>query len=308
MTKKLDKWDLKILSQIEFNYRKSHQEVASKIKRSKAFVTYRIKKMEEDRIIFYQPLIDYSSLGYTYYRVIIETLLDKKELTKYLKKSTHAVWLVEKYDRENFVLVLAAKSFGEFQNIWEELYEIISPFILTKDISLAYKVYHLPCSFLTNHKRDIEYMTGSREKQETNEIEEKVLELLTEKPKIPWQTLAKEANIAYNTFKKTVKTLREKNILLAFQTIINKEELNIKHYKLFLSFDFSKKNKNQVIELLKTNKNVVYITETSYNYDLECELYTDSQEDFEKVLSNIKTNYPFRRIVVSQMKSEVKLA
>ena len=308
MTKKLDKWDLKILSQIEFNYRKPHQEIANSIKRSKAFVTYRIKRLEDENIITYQPLIDYSSLGYTYYRVIIETILDKKELTKNLNRSAHAVWIVEKYDRENFVLVLAARSFGEFQEIWEELYELLSEHILSKDISLAYKVFHLPCTFLTGHKRDRYFITGSRDRQDTTASEDKVLQSLIDGPIDSWQSLAKSTGIAYNTFKKTIKSLQDKEILLAFQTIISKEALNIKHYKLFLSFDFTKKNKNQVIELLKTNPNVVYITETSYNYDLECELYTSSQEDFEKVLGDIKSRFPFRRVVVSQMKSEDKLS
>lgn len=308
MTKKFDKWDLKILSELEFNYRLSHKKIANKIKRSKAFVTYRIKKMIEDNLIFYQPLIDYSALGHTYYRVIIESMLDKKELSKYLKKSTHTVWLVEKYDRENFVIVIVAKSFKEFQQIWDELHELISPHILSKDISLAYKVYHLPCTFLTIHKRDDYYVTGGSEKKTISETEEKVLELIISKPNNSIQSLSKDANITYNTFKKTLTKLKDQKILLAFQTLINKDELNIKHHKLFLSFNFTKNNKNQVIEILKNHKNVVYISETSYQYDLECEIYTDSEESFEKVLSSIKNSYSFNRIVVSQMKSEIKLS
>jgi DNA-binding Lrp family transcriptional regulator len=308
MTKLIDKWDVKILSELEFDYLLPHRKIASKIRRSKAFVTYRIKQMELANIISYQPLIDYSVLGFTYYRVIIETLLDKKELVKYLKKSTYTIWLVERYDRENFVLVIAAKSFGEFQNIWEELYENISSHILTKDVSLAYKVYHLPLTFLTNHKRDDYYVTGCGEKTVISDTETKVLELIIMKPTSTYQSLCNDANIAYNTFKKTILTLQEKKILLAFQTLVSKEILDIKHYKLFMSFDFTKKNKAQIIEILKNHRNVRYITETSYHYDLECELYTTSQESFEKVLSELKNKFLFRRIVVSQMRSEIKLA
>ena len=125
MTKLLDAWDLKIFSAIEFDYTLSHRDIAKRIKRSKSFVTYRIKRMEDEGLIKYQPLIDYSALGYTYYRVIIETLLEKKQLLQYVKESMKTVWLVEKYDQENFVIVLAAKSFAEFQEQWEDLYENI---------------------------------------------------------------------------------------------------------------------------------------------------------------------------------------
>lgn len=308
MTKILDRWDLKILSEIEFNYRKPHQEIASKINRSKAFVTYRIKKMEEENVISYQPLVDYSTLGYTYYRVIVETLLEKDELMKYIKKSLHAVWLVERYDKENFVIVIAAKSFGEFQNLWEGLYESISKHILSRDISLAYKVYHFPMTFLTNHFRDEYYISGNRNIQEISDSEQNVLEILLDSPTLSGQAISKKANMSYNTYKKIMSSLKEKNVILAFQTIINKDLLDIKHRKLFFSFEFTKENKQKVIEILKQNKNVVYITETSYSYDLECEIFSDSKKPFEEILQEIKQSFPFRRIIVSQMKSEEKLS
>ena len=308
MNKIIDAWDAKILSEIEFNYRKSHQEIAKKIKRSKAFVTYRIKKMHEIGLIKYQPLIDYSALGYTYYRVIIETILDKKELLKYIRESVKTVWLVEKYDQENFVFVFAAKSFGEFQDIWEQLYERIAPYVQSKDVSIAYRVYHMPMTFLTKHSREEYYMTGASTPQTLNANEQKILDLLIKKPDATFKDLAKNAGISINTLKKIFESLHKKGVIQAFQTLINKELLGVQHYKLFLSFEFSHKKKSLVIELLKNNPNIVYITETSYNYDLDCELYTFDNASFEKIIGQLKETSYFHRIVISQMKSEEKLS
>ncbi len=308
MNKIIDAWDVKILSEIEFDYRKSHQEIAKKLKRSKTFVTYRIKKMEEEGLIKYQPLIDYSALGYTYYRVIIETILDKTEIVKYIKESVKTIWLVEKYDQENFVLVFAVKTFGEFQEAWEQLYERIAPHVLSKNISLAYRVYHMPMTFLTKHSRYDYYITGASSQKNMTAQEESVVDYLTKNPTIAFKDLAKKVRVSQNTLKKLLNNLKQNKILLAFQTLIARELLNIQHYKLFLSFEFTNKNKLKVVELLKNNPNVVYITETSYSYDLECELYTFDNASFEKIIKDLKTSFPFRRIVISQMKSEEKLS
>lgn len=307
MTKLLDAWDLKILSAIEFDYNKSHREIAKQIKRSKSFVTYRIKRLEDEKIIRYQPLIDYSALGYTYYRVIIETLLEKKDLLKHLKESVKTIWLVEKYDQENFVIVIAAKSFAEFQNIWEDLYAQISPYVLSKDISLAYRVYHLPMTFLTKTKRKNCFVTGASHIQKVSMDEQHLLSILVDTPNISQQDLAQQLKLSVNTVKKLLCSLKDKNILLSYQTLINKSVLEINHYKLFLSFDFNLKNKTLLLEILKNNPNVVYITETSYHYDLECELFTTDDLSFERILKDLKNSFDFRRIVVSQMKSEEKL-
>ncbi|MBC8495430.1 Lrp/AsnC family transcriptional regulator [archaeon] len=307
MTKKLDAWDKKILSEIEFNYKKSHQKIAQKIKRSKAFVTYRIKKLEEENIITYRPLIDYSRLGQTYYRVTIETLLDKEELVKYLSETAKVVWLVERYDQENFVIVLRAKSFGEFQDIWEKLYEKIAKYILSKDISLAYKVYHFPLTFLHNATRKDFYVTGANEPIDLSETEEKVLQSIQNNPIASLKSKAEKLGINSNTFKKAMKNLEEKKVILAYQTLVNKEVLGLRHYKLYLSFPFTKEDKNKIITVLKNNPYVIYITETSYHYDLECELFSPSSEAFEKTVSELK-KHCFSRIVISQTKSEQKVA
>ncbi len=308
MNKILDAWDIKILSEIEFNYRKSHHDIAKKIKRSKAFVTYRIKKMLELGLIKFQPLIDYSALGYTYYRVIIETIIDKKELLKHIKESVKTVWLVEKYDQENFVLVFAARSFGEFQDIWEQLYERISNRVLSKDISIAYRVYHFPTTFLTKHSRDEYYVTGASSPQALTETEREIVDQFIKKPDATLKELAKNSDISANTLKKMLAGLHKKGVIKAFQTLINKELLGIQHHKLFLSFEFSHSKKNLVIELLKRHPNVIYITETSYNYDIECELYTFDNTSFESIISHLKDSSYFHRIVISQMKSEEKLS
>ena len=307
MNKIIDAWDAKILSEIEFNYRKSHREIANRIKRSKAFVAYRIRKMQEDGVIKYQPLIDYSTLGYTYYRIIIETMLDKKELVKHIKESVKTVWLVEKYDQENFVLVIAARSFGEFQETWEQLYERIAPHIVSKDISIAYRVYHLPMTFLTKHSRDEYYITGASTPQILSDTEKRIVDLFIKRPDITLKELAFMVGISINTLKKSLSVLHKLGVILAFQTLITKEALGILHHKLFLSFEFSSKKKNLVIGLLKSYPNMVYITETSYNYDLECELYTFDDASFEKIIRQLRESTYFHRIVISQMKSEEKL-
>jgi DNA-binding Lrp family transcriptional regulator len=308
MTKIMDAWDKRILCEMEFDYRKPHQEIARKIKRSKAFVGYRIKKMVEEGLISFHPLIDYSCLGYTYYRVIIETILEKKDIVQHIRQSVKTIWLVEKYDQENFVLVIAARSYSEFQAIWESLYERIAPQVLSKDISIAYRVYHMPLTFLTRHKRDDFRITGASAPFELGTAEQRIVDSLVKKPEASLKELGKAAGVSANTLKKLLDGLQKNGVIKGFQVLVNKEVLGIQHYKLFLSFDFTAKNKLKAIELLKNNPNVVYITETSYNYDLECELYTFDNAAFEKIVRELRIGFPFSRIVISQMKSEEKLS
>ena len=67
---KLNLKDKKILYELEKNARVTISDIAKKVGLSKQLVSYKIKRLEEERIIEgYHAIIDTSKLGYTTYRV-----------------------------------------------------------------------------------------------------------------------------------------------------------------------------------------------------------------------------------------------
>ena len=70
MAMKLDYYDKKILFELDKNSRITTSSIAKQIRKSKQFVDYRIKRLEEEKVILgYTTVIDYSKLGYTSIRV-----------------------------------------------------------------------------------------------------------------------------------------------------------------------------------------------------------------------------------------------
>ena len=67
---KLDYFDRRTLFELDKNARISGTSIGKKIRKSKQFVDYRIKKLEENKILKgYITVIDYSKLGYLSVRV-----------------------------------------------------------------------------------------------------------------------------------------------------------------------------------------------------------------------------------------------
>ena len=66
MNMKFDYYDKKILFELDKDARITTSSLAKKIRKSKQFVDYRIKRLEQEKIISgYISVIDYSRLGYT---------------------------------------------------------------------------------------------------------------------------------------------------------------------------------------------------------------------------------------------------
>ena len=67
---KLDSYDRRIIFELDNDARITTTKIGKKIKKSKQFVDYRIKRLEEAKVLSgYITVIDYSRLGYQSIRV-----------------------------------------------------------------------------------------------------------------------------------------------------------------------------------------------------------------------------------------------
>jgi Lrp/AsnC family transcriptional regulator for asnA, asnC and gidA len=96
----LDYLDKKILSFLSKDARISFVDIASEVGESAKVVAYRIKKMEENKIILgYRPIINHTILGYTYYKLFLHLNRISKEtlhqLKNYIKNNFAVIYFVE---------------------------------------------------------------------------------------------------------------------------------------------------------------------------------------------------------------------
>lgn len=96
----IDSIDQTILRSLCQNGRIPLVEIASQVKESAKVVAYRIKKMEQQKLIEgYRPILDHNLMGYTYYKVFITLHNQNKEavtkLKQHLKMNPLVIYLVE---------------------------------------------------------------------------------------------------------------------------------------------------------------------------------------------------------------------
>lgn len=96
----IDDIDKKILKELCENARKPLVEIANTIDSSAKVVSYRVKKLEKEKIIEgYRPIINYSILGYTYYKLWVsinyESLKEINKLYDYIKCNTSVIYVVK---------------------------------------------------------------------------------------------------------------------------------------------------------------------------------------------------------------------
>ncbi len=97
---KIDETDKSILDLLAKNPRTSLVDMSREIQESPKVIAYRIRRLEREKLIdAYRPIIDFTTLGFTYYKVFIHLNKISKaemiELKNHIKSNPLVIYLVE---------------------------------------------------------------------------------------------------------------------------------------------------------------------------------------------------------------------
>lgn len=135
---KLDSKDKKIIGQLQNNCRQTIQEIAKATKLPRDVVVYRIKKMEEQKVIrAHHTMLNPQKLGYPLYVYALFSCFNIKpeEETKfinYLKSHKQIIYVAKNSGKYDFTIGVCAKDYMDFDNIIRDIRQKFSDVI--KDI------------------------------------------------------------------------------------------------------------------------------------------------------------------------------
>jgi len=120
---KLDSKDKKILEELQKNCRQSIAEIAKKTKLPRDVVVYRIKKLEQTKVIrAHHTMLNPSKLGYPLYSYVFFSSYNLKpvEETKfinYLKSQKQIIYVAKNSGEFDFTIGICAKDYMDFDEI-----------------------------------------------------------------------------------------------------------------------------------------------------------------------------------------------
>ncbi len=300
----IDLKNRKILYQLDLDARQSNTEIAKKVGLSKDAVGYRIKKLEELKIIRgYNAVIDSSKLGYIFYRVFLN-LIDitpKKleELIGFLKKEKNVWWIAELDGTWNFVFAVWVKSNMEFRDFYNKrLCLKFGKYIKEKLICplTSYKQFNR--SYLIDTKKELSVkIIGKDETVNCDSVDMKILEMLSQNARIPLIDIAHKLKLDSMTIYHRIKKLEKKEIIQGYKVDLNFTLLGRDFYSVKINLKDTLKM-DEMINYIQTIPELVAIIEAVGSYDIEFDLEVKNSEQYFKIIENLKKRFEFIREIV----------
>ncbi len=293
----LDKKDRELLYLLDINGRMSFSQLAKKTKMSKQVVKYRIERLENEKYIKgYFTMIDTSKLGLITFRAYIKfrnlSPEKKKNIIEYLKKQENIWAVVLISGKWDIALGISVKDIYNFYDIWDKILEKYLNLIDNYQISIYSPIYHYSKSYIIEKEDNSEIrILGGEEKSEFDEIDTKILTLLSKNARIHLIDISSKIKMTPESIKYRIKQLEKKGIIQGYRAMIDVNKLGYQFYKAEIRLS-SYNNIEKIYSFCHKHPNIYQVDKTIGGETLEIEFHVKSLQDMIKIIEELEKAFP----------------
>jgi Lrp/AsnC family transcriptional regulator, leucine-responsive regulatory protein len=298
----LNQKDREILFELSLDGRVSLTELARKVKLSKQVISYRIKQMEEKKIIKgYYAITNIYSLGKAHYRVFIKyqnmSAEVEKQLREYLLNHPRIAWILQLDGDFDLFFVVWTDNIVTFEEVHDDVMGAFGKYFQEKYFSIATRIEYLPFRFLlpTDDARrtSTSFVFGDVfDHYKPDKLEKRILTVLNHEGRIYTSELAQRYSVSPRGVKKKIAELLKKKIIIGFNVKIDHNLLGYTYQKVLLKLNnTSRPELHRLSSFLKQKKSVIYLLKTIGTYDFEFELMTRSPEEFYTLIKELRMKF-----------------
>ncbi len=297
---KLDKTDLNMLSELEHDSEQTLSQIAKKLKTSQQVVSYRMKSLEERKIIGgYYTIIDITKLGYTNYRTMIRlsnfTESKNKEIIHFLMKHKNVLWIVECGGRWDLIVNFTARNIIHYKNILKELINKFPKQIQNYDVLTTVEVIYLGRDYFTKDGRTeskLSHFGGEEKINIPDKTNLQILNIISENARVNSVEIADKLKISPNTVLLRIKEMKKSGIIQGFKPLIHLENTAYSGYKALIKFqNMTEQKEIEILNYLKPNPNIVGIIKLVGLWDFEIEIEAENKEQMLKITRDFRDKF-----------------
>lgn len=292
----LSRKDLKLLFELDSNYRQPYSRIGRRVRMSQQLVSYKVKSLTSGGVLLGNfPLIDYSRFGYLGFRVYFKAnYADRQkfnEMVEKMKRHPSITMVMDCEGRYDLMLAFAARNPSSFNKM---LRDIISnnPEQLKNCMILTTVVeHHFLKKYLTSRKTVSDTVIGGdRETVGIDETDRKILKALTDGKK----SVVEIARLSKSNPKTVMSRLRklERGVVNGYRMMINNEAIGISTNKVLIKYhNISVEREDELRRFCRRNPNITEFIKTFGEWDLELTVETRKREEFRKLYLTLREDF-----------------
>jgi DNA-binding Lrp family transcriptional regulator len=295
---KLDLKDRKIIHQLQIDSRQSFRSLGRKVGLSKDVVTSRVKNLQEKGIIsMFCTSIDYSTLGLIplrfYFKYQYVTPTKRKQIINHFVNCKYSLAVASIEGNYDLYVLIIVKKINDISSFWKKTLNDYGDFFSERIFSVYLEDQGYRFSFLLDEEDDRTKFKqlGISEMIEFDDLDFKILKIISVNSRTPTLEIAKKLNTTSKTINNRIKKLIDSGVINRFSILIDFGKIGYIGYKVDIYLkEYSKIH--QIIKYIEKNPHLGGIDSTLGYVDLEIELILKNINQLHEIIEDISTKFP----------------
>jgi len=301
METKLYKFDKRLLYELDKDSSISLKDLSKKIGRTKQFIHFRMKKLEEQGIIEgYNAIVDMSKLGYFTFRLYFDFQNfineEEKRFVDFLKKDLPQVWTITRmHGKWDYAIFIGVKTIREFHDVWDKILLHYKEKIKNYNVSLYSPIFNFNRKiFLDGNEEIVQRRYGDGEKEELDDFDLKLIHAYAVNVRQSYLELANKLKVSHDKINERIKKLEKKQVIVGYTIGLNLSKLGFQGYRVDLELNSTKKN-DEIFNYCLNHKYIYQINKSIGGADFEIEVIVKDLNHLTELIEEIKQT--FRNVV-----------
>ncbi len=294
----LDLKDRKILYELSLNARLPLSVIAKKVGLSKQVVKYRLNSLEKRGVICgYYAILDVTKFGFLYHRAFFKysRILEKDEndILEFGRSHPNVGWIAILDGDWDLALNFLVSDVVDFERVLGDIGARYGEYFQSRYVSIATKIHHLKYKFFLNKNADDDLVLGGKPVSlRLDDVDYKLIDILSRNARMPTVDIAIRLGCTSSVVKYRIRKLVDMGVILGFNYRLDHKLLGYTHHKVNLNFSNTDPRRvRQLVNYLRADVRVIYITEVVGSVDLEFETLTRTYEDLHELMRDVRFRF-----------------
>lgn len=297
---KLDKKDLMMLYELDFNARMPLGELAKRIGLSTQLTKYRLERMVRAGVIIRtMGVVDLHRLGFFTYRLYIRfqrtTDAEEKAIAEYFVKHPWSMWVVSTSGRWDMEVMFSARNPVHVSSFLKGAKAAFGRNIKGWSVSPAMAVHHFERTYLTGGGRKTRNPEFGAEPpvEALDALDVRILKCLSLDARMANQEIAGRLGVSFNTVKNRIAGLEKRGVIQAYRIFIDLAKIGRTYYKALITTGrYGEEDEKGLLTFCAFEPAVVYLVECFGEWDMELEVEVADEEEFRGIMSRLRNTFP----------------
>jgi Lrp/AsnC family leucine-responsive transcriptional regulator len=291
----LDKFDLRLLSELDNNCRQPETILSKKVGRSRQSVKYRINNLVKKGIITgFNAAINPYKLGYKIHKVYMKlrNVPEKRsELLEYLRNSGEVYWIGECDGAIDLIFGVFVKSDLDFSKLKNDLISKFNSIILSARGEILIDARQYPKMYFTGEVAEPTFFGGEVKYTQYKKIDEKILKEVIGNARVKTVELAEKLNCSPALVKARLEKLEMDGVIIQYRIAVDLDKLGLELYKAIIYFDkYSVEDEQRLMRFVSGIPSTQYFIRNLWQ--IEIELAVKNYQEYYSTINKLRGQFP----------------